>query len=332
LSQFNLQKQHEIKIFLGIEPNLREKRILHRILEFVKVDGIIVSCAPLLKSSTAYRRMMMTGIHEYFDFDGIIVLDSGAWAAAQRNLPLTVETVLTMAQQIRPDYFVNLDVTGNPPDEVKSFENFKKLYGRCNIPLIPVIHKPTQEEVFKWYLPFDFPVFGHGGYTPGHVSDTVQLISDLQYFRSLQQKYDFKKLVHIFGFATPKYLAFAHHLSDWIDSANWKIVAFNGAVYCPHCGSTIHVSKDRKVFVHDRKRFEDSSPECQVAIQDYCKSLGLSLDDLCFYSKVIEKNGEENRKIFNGALLYEYKGKSGDLEKLMSSKIEDWTLTKFFKK
>jgi len=316
VNYLKFQKEDKLKVILGIEPG--QKFLLDEIQKHMKPHGLIFSAPAFLETPSVFRKVISKGIKDYYDFDDLIILDSGAWMIAKRKLSIKPDDVLSLALQLQPDIFVTLDVTGNPPDEKKSFENFKYMYKKINIPMIPVIHKPTQEEVFKWYLDYDFEVFGHGGYTPEATSDTLQLTLDLKYMHELMKKYTFEKIVHIFGIAEPKMINSLKYLGDWVDSVNWKITGYLGDVWCPHCLEKVHVSS---VKTQDNRSFENSSSQCVESIQKFSEQLGYDLSQLRFGDK-----GWIYRSVFNAILLYHTDIVDQEKCKLFDQDIKKWTL------
>lgn len=314
------QKDGKLKLILGFSPP--EKYLLTEIQKYVKVDGIIFSVANFLESPSIFRRVIGKGLKDYYNFDDLVILDSGAWGIARRNLSISPDDVLSMAFQLRPDIFVSLDVTGKSPDEEKSFENFKYMYRKLDIPIMPVIHKPTLESVFKKYLDYDFRVFGHGGYTPNATSDTVQLISDLKYLQFLMKKYNFEKLIHVFGVAEPKFKMKLINLGDWVDGINWKIWGFFGHIWCPHCLQPTHITPTK---YHGHIDFEKASSECKTSIEQKIAELDYSLEQM----KECNTKGRLQRMTYNAVVLYQTSFCPEGVTDLFSKPITDWSLVDF---
>ena len=215
-----------LKLYLGIVqgfyPWINEDQIrqcMHK-----RESGILFSYWQFRKF---IQRINAIGLHDYFSFDGPIMIDSGAYSAHQSGIAISLEKYIDFLKNVGVndnDLIVNLDVIGNP---YKSFSNWSTLMQSIDHPILPVVHFPKINIV-------DYSVsnIGLGGMVSslkinekGSVFDVAAWLAK---FRSItDQKF------HGFGLGSPFHqLAFKNYLEsiDWI---GWRRNAAIGDCYTP---------------------------------------------------------------------------------------------------
>ncbi|PWI48215.1 hypothetical protein CEE45_07860 [Candidatus Heimdallarchaeota archaeon B3_Heim] len=215
-----------MKLYLGIVqgffPWLYEneiKRCMHK-----KKSGILFSYWQFRK---CIQRIKAIGLHDYFSFDGPIMIDSGAYSAHHSGIAISLENYTDFLKNIGvydSDIIVNLDVIGN---QYRSFSNWSTLMQSIDHPILPVVHFPKINTI-------DYSVsnIGLGGMVSslkinekGSVFDVAAWLAK---FRSItDQKF------HGFGLGSPFHqLAFKNNLEsiDWI---GWRRNAAIGDCYTP---------------------------------------------------------------------------------------------------
>jgi len=181
------------------------------------------------------------GIHDYFSFDGPIMIDSGAYSALNSGVKICIEeysaflTELTNSIQEK-DIIVSLDVIG---EAEKSVRNWEYLQEKIDYPILPVLHYPESEIRYpsKNYI-------GLGGMVPSFkINQTGSVYSIASW---IAQLITFKKnKYHGFGVGSPFHqIAFnALYSVDWI---GWRRNAAVCSCYTPNGSAYIHEARKKK--------------------------------------------------------------------------------------
>ncbi|MHA2244390.1 MAG: hypothetical protein ACXADY_05435 [Candidatus Hodarchaeales archaeon] len=228
-----------MQLFLGIVPGifpwLEEPCIHKKMIE--KGVGIVFSYWIFRKK---HPEIISKGFHDYFSYDGPIMLDSGAYSAFNSGVNIQIEDYSSFLSAIDiqdNDIVVNLDVVGNPK---KSQQNWIYLIKRFDFNVLPVIHLP---EKGNFYLSENY--VGLGGMVPafkinqpGSVYDVVSWLISLPHTT--------KKRYHGFGIGSPFHqIAFQEYLYsiDWI---GWRRNAAVCSCYTPEGSVYIHEARKKK--------------------------------------------------------------------------------------
>jgi hypothetical protein len=215
-----------LRLYLGVVngflPWVYEERI-HQYMR-KKEFGILFSFWQFRKS---IHKIKSVGLHDYFSFDGPIMIDSGAYSAHHSGQPISIEDYLNFLKNIEVndcDSIVNLDIIGH---RRKSYKNWLTLIHRIRHPILPVVHFPNIN-----LSDYSVPNIGLGGMVSslkinekGSVYDVAAWVAK---FRSLS-----KQKFHGFGLGSPFHqMAFKKHLEsiDWI---GWRRNAAIGDCYTP---------------------------------------------------------------------------------------------------
>jgi hypothetical protein len=180
------------------------------------------------------------GLHEYFSFDGPILVDSGAYSAFNSGVNIHIDEYLSFLSKIDikdGDTAVNLDVIRDP---IKSKQNWLYLSNKLDINVLPVIHLP--EEGNK-YISEDY--IGLGGMVPAFKINQTGSVKDVaSWLVSLHQASG--KRFHGFGIGSPYHqIAFLDliHSIDWI---GWRRNAAVCSCYSPEGSIYIHEARKKK--------------------------------------------------------------------------------------
>lgn len=179
------------------------------------------------------------GVHDYFSYDGPIMIDSGAYSAFNSGVEINIDDYLSFLFKIDievTDTIVNLDVIENP---VKSKENWMYLTNKLGMNILPVIHLP---EGGKGYCSEDY--IGLGGMVPAFKINQGGSVNDVVlWLVSLHQT---SKNYHGFGVGSPfhqiTFLDFIYSV-DWI---GWRRNAAVCSCYTPEGSIYIHEARKKK--------------------------------------------------------------------------------------
>jgi len=245
-----------MKLFLGLVPGLVPYKIPEIAKKMKEIGaGIIFSYYTYQKQ---IEKIVEQGLHDYFDFDGPIMIDSGAYSAMNSGATISLAKYSMFLKRIDTrddDVFVNLDKIG---DDIQSLDNYKWLKTVIDNPngtLMPVTHYPSTFLYHNDYV-------GLGGAVPslkinqkGSVYDVANWIRQ---FLNKCKNSGLDPKIHGFGIGSPYHqIAFENvlHSVDWM---GWRRNASYCCVYTPE-GSR-YIIKARKI---DPRGKELSIEECE---------------------------------------------------------------------
>ncbi|MFX0016685.1 MAG: hypothetical protein ACFFB2_18625 [Promethearchaeota archaeon] len=229
-----------MQLYLGVVPGifpwLKEYSISKKMKE--KQVGIIFSYWSFRKKE---KEIISKGLHDYFSFEGSIIVDSGAYSAFNSGIKIQLQEYSSFLSNLGvqdDDIIVNLDVIGNP---TKSSQNWLQLINKFNINILPVIHLPEKRNL---YPSVDY--IGLGGMVPAfkinQKGSVMDVISWLMYLMSRFPE----KRYHGFGIGSPYHQIifqdFLHSL-DWI---GWRRNAAFCSCYTPEGSVYIHEARRKK--------------------------------------------------------------------------------------
>ena len=173
------------------------------------------------------------GIHDFFSYDGPIMIDSGAYSAHNSGAKIELKDYISFLTKIsvgNNDIIVNLDVIGKKKESKRNWLLLTRELGR---EVLPVIHFPSLESEYK-----NLHYIGLGGMVPalkinekGSVFDVASWIAKLRIQRN--QKF------HGFGLGSPFHqIAFKDYLTS-LDWMGWRRNAAIGDCYTPEGSRSI---------------------------------------------------------------------------------------------
>ncbi len=235
-----IKGKNPLQLYLGVVPGIfpwLEEPLINEKMKKSHI-GIIFSYWSFRKKQS---QIISKGIHDFFSFDGPIMIDSGAYSAFNSNIEIQIDEYSNFILKIKESFrnnitVVNLDVIG---DFDNSLKNFKTLKERIDYPILPVIHYPEKriQKLSEKYV-------GVGGMVPslkinqkGSVYDIASWITKL--ITSKEKKF------HGFGIGSPLHqIAFNFLYSvDWI---GWRRNAAFCSCYTPEGSIYIHEARKKK--------------------------------------------------------------------------------------
>jgi hypothetical protein len=228
-----------LRLYLGVVPGIfpwLKEDTIHKNMRRKGV-GIIFSYWSFRKKITD---IISKGLHDYFSFDGPIMVDSGAYSAFNSGVNIDIANYLSFISEIdmkHNDTIVNLDIIHNPS---KSKQNWLHLTNKLNINILPVIHLPEKGNA---YSSEDY--IGLGGMVPAFKINQPGSVKDVvAWIVSLHQT--FYKRYHGFGIGSPFHqIAFLDYFYsvDWI---GWRRNAAVCSCYTPEGSIYIHEARKKK--------------------------------------------------------------------------------------
>ena len=229
-----------MKLYLGVVPGffpwVKEPMIKERLLR--KKFGIIFS---FWQFRRFLPKIIERGIHDYFSYEGSIMIDSGAYSAYNSDSKIELKKYISFLRDIsleNNDIIVNLDVIGR---EKESKRNWRFLTSKLESKILPVIHFPSLRLDYR-----NSSNIGLGGMVSalkinqkGSVFDVASWVSKLR----IQTNQTF----HGFGLGSPLHqISFAEYISS-IDWMGWRRNAAIGDCYTPEGSRSIpKVRKSKK--------------------------------------------------------------------------------------
>jgi len=108
---------------------------------FFEVDAVVVSAYYIMKNEGLRKRVYRKGIKDVLDFDGMVVLDSGAFQALRSGRSLRIDQLSDIYENVEDaDVKLSLDW----PDK-KIIENYEELRRLEVFPVVPVASRKCLE-------------------------------------------------------------------------------------------------------------------------------------------------------------------------------------------
>ncbi len=136
------------KLFLAVVPGLypwQEIDEIRKLMERQNV-GVLFSYYHFTKSKRMMNTILKHGFHEFFDFEGPIWMDSGAYSAWNSGKQISLQAYLQFITKISSslesrDAVIVLDAIGQPRI---TMDNLRQMQDELEdmITLIPVVHHP----------------------------------------------------------------------------------------------------------------------------------------------------------------------------------------------
>jgi tRNA-guanine family transglycosylase len=281
-----------------------------------KIDGIMVNAYEILQNQTVNEEIRRKKIHEFLNFDGLIMMDSGGFFfMKKRILDVKPETILQLYIESKPNYGVILDYPiglGTSETEIrkrqlKTLKNTRmmvELHNASNPELIPVIHGHDVKSV-KWYLSklnqiSEFKTYAVGSLVPAihnqknsmlTIYDAVEIISYLR--KNLPDK-----KIHVFGLGSTLTMHLMFYAgADSIDSSSWRTKAAFGAIQLQGIGDRYITGKKRHKKYPCLAKYEEKlietckCPACRKhSLKELRKSFSLrALHNAWVYQKEVER-------------------------------------------
>ena len=247
-----------------------------------KIDGLMLNAYEIIRNSVANTKVREKGIHNYVEFDGPIMMDSGGFLfMKKRVLDVRPEAILELYEESKPNFGVVLDHPLSPTlgahikkrRMLTTLENTQimlRLKKGSNPELIPVIHGYSLESI-NWYLDKlneigDFSVYGIGSLVPsvfaskgaGGIYNVLKVVSAVR--KALPEK-----IIHVFGVGSTLTMHLMFYVgADSVDSSAWRTKAAFGAIQLPGTG-------DRYISLRKKHKHYPQLRQEELRILDECK-------------------------------------------------------------
>jgi len=248
--------------------------------KFFKVDAVMISAYYIIKNKALRRKIYQKGIKDVLDFDGLVILDSGAFQALHSGIQIDFYELVDIYKNVEDaDFKLSLDW---PEDKI--IENYSKMQ---KYEVSPVISAETLEHlsffenvngwIFVGRLAKILRHYGRNGFNI--LNDKLTYVSSVA-----------KSNVWALGVGNCKTLPIlAQNDIEGADTSSYRVAAAYGDIIIPGRG-TCHIS-GRKT----KKRNWGLYTVEENDVREYLSFLGLSFDDL--------KRSFEARVLFNAYIL-----------------------------
>ncbi len=205
----------------------------------IKPDALMISAIDLLTNRKLLKKITEKGIHEYLEWDGKIICDSGAFSAINRRKKvfLSLETLKEIYIELNRQDPEILKITLDYPDE-DILTNYGKML-RYNVqPVIPFDRLDLIELILTGYSDPDWifigrlvPLMRRG------VKFKEKLFRALSEFKTHLAPYSGSKDKKLWalGVGAPSIINEVRRVIDGCDSSRWRITSAN-MILLPHGG------------------------------------------------------------------------------------------------
>ena len=253
--------------------------------KYFKVDAVMVSAHYVRAKESVRKRVYEKGIKEVLDFDGTVILDSGAFQALRLGKSILVDELMSIYKHVEDaDIKLSLDW---PDDRI--VENYERMSGLEVFPVVPVenlkcleyFEKVESDWIFIGRLAKMLMHYGRNGFE--------SLDMELARISSTTRKNVWA--LGVGNWKTIQILAQNH--IDGTDTSSYRVAAAFGDIIVPGVG-TCHVS-GRKI----GKKNWGMRLAKEEDVQGCLDLLGFSFDDL--------KKSFKARVLFNAFALEKIK-------------------------
>ncbi|PWI48217.1 hypothetical protein CEE45_07870 [Candidatus Heimdallarchaeota archaeon B3_Heim] len=205
----------------------------------VKPDSLMISAIDLMENSSLFEKIKKIGVHEYLEWDGPLVCDSGAFSAINRKKKINVELEqlkLYYRELTRQDPNI-IKITLDYPDE-NILSNYLELLPYEIQPVIPYNQLQILEQIVtesglpEWSFIGRLVPLMRGG--SGYKNRLFSAINDFK--NKLDEiSYNEKCRIWALGVGAPSILTEVLTAVDGCDSSRWRITGSN-MILLPHGG------------------------------------------------------------------------------------------------
>ena len=207
----------------------------------IGVDGIITNAYLLWKDEETRKKLISRGIHDFFDFDGLIMTDSGAFQLMQYGeIDAENRKIVEFQRDIGVDIGVILDIPGLGNRE-RMEENVKETIKRA-MEVQDIIGDsdtlwagPVQGGIFEDLRRYSAKEMVELGFDYFAVGSVVPLLNRYDFYNALnalvwaREEIPVDRPVHFFGAGHPMVFSFGVGLgADVFDSAAYTLFANKG--------------------------------------------------------------------------------------------------------
>jgi tRNA-guanine family transglycosylase len=226
--------------------------------ETIEMDNLMLNAYYIIDKPSTYKKVCEQGIHDYLDYHGLILMDSGGFIFQKKDLVnLDPLKLVELYEKSKPDIGVVLDHPFDPNNSNKAnqkrwdktLENTEIMVNASSkIPLMPVLHGYSLKDLEKACnqiksIDDDPKMIGLGSLVPLIYTTTA---ASKRFSNCMEFVFEAIKLIrhefpdsmlHAFGVGS----AFTMHLmyamgTDSLDSTGWRTKAAYGMIQLPGVG------------------------------------------------------------------------------------------------
>ena len=274
-----------------------------KLWETSNLDNIMVNAYYIIKKASSYEKICDMGIHNYLNFDGLVMMDSGGFLFQKKEeMGLDPLKVLDLYEKSKPDIGVVLDHPFDPNSSNQSnkkrwnitLKNTKSMVeSNSKVPLMPVLHGYSLKELEKACsdikkIEDDPKLIGIGSLVPLIFSttagskrfpDCMQFV--MQSIKLIRSEFP-DAMIHAFGIGSTLTMHLMYSVgTDSLDSTGWRIKAAYGMIQLPGVS-------DRHVKTRNNgRRFLDAAEQRILAKCECPTCKGNSIDNRM---KILDEN------------------------------------------
>jgi len=255
------------------------------------LEGLMVNAYEILKKPKANKDVREQGIHEYMEFDGPIMMDSGGFQFMKKSeLLVDPNEILNLYKESKPNFGIVLDhPLGINLNRIERMDRFSKTlqntrimtnnHNTNGVELVPAIHGHKLSEI-EWFIEelnkiSSFNYLGIGSLVPsvfstkgvGGITNVIEIVNFVR-------KKLLNKRIHVFGIGSILTMHLMFYAgADSVDSSGWRTKAAYGAIQIPEKGDRYITKRTRN------KKYLDVSKEDKQILEScgcpICRTNGL---------------------------------------------------------
>lgn len=291
--------------------------------EFIELENLMINAYYIINKPSSYQKICEKGIHNYLNFDGLIMMDSGGFLFQKKEeIDLNPLELLDLYEKSKPDIGVILDHPLDPKNTNQSNkkrwqETLKntKIMMECNskVPLMPVIHGYSFSELKKACsdikkIDDDPKLIGLGSLVPlvlnssaasKRFGNCMQFI--LESMKLIRNEFP-NAMLHAFGVGSARTMHLMYSIgADSLDSTGWRIKAAYGVIQLPGLGDRYPKTRNngRRVINAEEKKIlaQCKCPTCnEKSISQRINILNEKFPERALHNAWVFKKEEEHYK------------------------------------
>jgi len=215
----------------------------------IRIQSLMPNAYDLLRNDRRSRDVLEHGIHNFLDYNGLVMMDSGGYYFQKEGkVSVNVDTVLNLYEKSLPDIGVVLDFPLNPSDPTtnlhrikKTGENTKVMLQDARIPMMPTIHGYTEKDIdySARFIDKETQMLALGSQAallyPFRADKIIKIMRIVLYVRT---KFP-NSFLHVFGLGSPRLMPLAFYSgADSVDAKTWlwkavrHMIYYNGQIVC----------------------------------------------------------------------------------------------------
>lgn len=316
------------------------------------INTILVNACDILNHPQVSQSIRKVGIHEYLDYNGIVMMDSGGFLFQKKDyLDISTSVILELYRESKPDIGVILDHPLNPlePPHVnyrrwkKTIDNTMYMYQNNGTSiLMPILHGYTLKKIRNACKEIkkidDKPnLIGLGSLVPlifrtsgmQNFDDSLHFVVDA--VKLVRQEFP-DSFLHIFGIGsiTSMFLMFSLGV-DSVDSMGWRLKAAYGWVQIPNVGVRYLRTHNRRKMGGSRVISDSEKKYLYNCNCPVCKDLS-RIQQMKILESSFHKRALHNAWVFvQEEKMFKKSLKNGDTMNLLKNRLKNSPFAKGFK-